>query len=127
MLCESVLAQPAHAESLEHWASEVGASTRTISRLFKQELGVSFSQWRQQALLARAIPLLNQGARCRMSRASSATRARARFRRCSAAFGESPRAFMLRGFEHRGTEDRVPAADDDEDDTDGRGALDTIG
>ena len=52
-LCESVLAHPAHAESLEHWASEVGASTRTISRLFKQELGVSFSQWRQQALLAR--------------------------------------------------------------------------
>lgn len=128
MLCESVLAQPAHAESLEHWASEVGASTRTISRLFKQELGVSFSQWRQQALLARAIPLLNQGrALSHVARElgyQSQSAFSAMFRR---AFGESPRAFMLRGFEHRGTEDRVPAADDDEDDTDGRGALDTIG
>ncbi len=128
MLCESVLAQPAHAESLEHWASEVGASTRTISRLFKQELGVSFSQWRQQALLARAIPLLNQGrALSHVARElgyQSQSAFSAMFRR---AFGESPRAFMLRGFEHRGTEDRVPAADDDEDNTDGRGALDTIG
>ncbi len=128
MLCESVLAQPAHAESLEHWASEVGASTRTISRLFKQELGVSFSQWRQQALLARAIPLLNQGrALSHVARElgyQSQSAFSAMFRR---AFGESPRAFMLRGFEHRGTEDRVPAADDDEDDTNGRGALDTIG
>lgn len=118
MLCESVLAQPAHAESLEHWASEVGASTRTISRLFKQELGVSFSQWRQQALLARAIPLLNQGrALSHVARElgyQSQSAFSAMFRR---AFGESPRAFMLRGFEHRGTEDRVPAADDDEDDT----------
>lgn len=92
LLCESVLAHPAHAESLEHWASEVGASTRTISRLFKQELGVSFSQWRQQALLARAIPLLNQGARCRISRANSATRARARSRPCSAAPSAKARA-----------------------------------
>ncbi|RQS73927.1 AraC family transcriptional regulator [Burkholderia sp. Bp8963] len=104
-LCEAVLAQPAHAESLEHWASEVGASTRTISRLFKQELGVSFSQWRQQALLARAIPLLNQGRPlshiARELGYQSQSAFSAMFRR---AFGESPRAFMLRGHEHRGAE-----------------------
>ncbi|MGU7775612.1 AraC family transcriptional regulator [Burkholderia sp. MR1-5-21] len=104
-LCEAVIAQPAHAESLEHWASEVGASTRTISRLFKQELGVSFSQWRQQALLARAIPLLNQGRPlshiARELGYQSQSAFSAMFRR---AFGESPRAFMLRGHEHRGAE-----------------------
>ncbi|WP_241022046.1 helix-turn-helix transcriptional regulator [Burkholderia sp. Ac-20353] len=104
-LCEAVLAQPAHAESLEHWAGEVGASTRTISRLFKQELGVSFSQWRQQALLARAIPLLNQGRPlshiARELGYQSQSAFSAMFRR---AFGESPRAFMLRGHEHRGAE-----------------------
>ena len=60
-LCEAVIADPAHADSLEHWARERGASTRTIARLFRRELGVSFSQWRQQAVLARAIPLLSQG------------------------------------------------------------------
>ncbi len=104
-LCEAVLAQPAHAESLEHLASEVGASTRTISRLFKQELGVSFSQWRQQALLARAIPLLNQGRPlshiARELGYQSQSAFSAMFRR---AFGKSPRAFMLRGHEHPGPE-----------------------
>ncbi|KVD98899.1 MULTISPECIES: AraC family transcriptional regulator [Burkholderia] len=122
LLCESVLAHPAHAESLEHWASEVGASTRTISRLFKQELGVSFSQWRQQALLARAIPLLNQGRPlshiARELGYQSQSAFSAMFRR---AFGESPRAFMLRGYEHRGPEGR--GADDDARDDDG--AIDT--
>ncbi|MGK8774827.1 AraC family transcriptional regulator [Burkholderia cenocepacia] len=121
-LCESVLAQPAHAESLEHWASEVGASTRTISRLFKQELGVSFSQWRQQALLARAIPLLNQGRPlshiARELGYQSQSAFSAMFRR---AFGQSPRAFMLRGYEHRGVEGLAA----DEDDTQDDDALDT--
>ncbi|MBN3816927.1 AraC family transcriptional regulator [Paraburkholderia sp. Se-20369] len=111
-LCEAMLAQPAHAESLEHWAGKIGASTRTISRLFKQELGVSFSQWRQQALLARAIPLLNQGRPlshiARELGYQSQSAFSAMFRR---AFGESPRAFMLRGHEHEAAED---LAEDDE-------------
>ncbi|KAF1029696.1 MAG: HTH-type transcriptional regulator NimR [Burkholderia plantarii] len=96
-LCEAVIAHPAQAESLDYWAASVGASTRTIARLFRQELGVSFTQWRQQALLARAIPLLNQGKP--MSHVAqelgyqSQSAFSAMFRR---AFGESPRAFMLR-------------------------------
>ncbi len=104
-LCEAVLAQPAHGESLEYWAAGVGASTRTLARLFRQELGVSFSQWRQQALLARAIPLLNQGrplsqvARELGYRSQSAFSAM--FRR---AFGASPRAFMQRGADPRAGE-----------------------
>ncbi|WGS40674.1 helix-turn-helix transcriptional regulator [Burkholderia sp. JSH-S8] len=112
-LCEAMLAQPAHAESLEHWASEIGASTRTISRLFKQELGVSFSQWRQQALLARAIPLLNQGRPlshiARELGYQSQSAFSAMFRR---AFGESPRAFMLRGHDHEAAEN--PAGGDEQ-------------
>ncbi|WP_323120732.1 AraC family transcriptional regulator [Burkholderia alba] len=105
-LCEAVLAQPAQTESLEHWAAGVGASTRTIARLFKQELGVSFSQWRQQALLARAIPLLNQGRPlshiARELGYQSQSAFSAMFRR---AFGASPRAFMLRGSEHDAGDD----------------------
>ncbi|WGS48480.1 helix-turn-helix transcriptional regulator [Paraburkholderia sp. D15] len=101
-LCEAVLADPTHGESLEQWASSVGASTRTIARLFRQELGVSFSQWRQQAILARAIPLLSQGRP--LSHVAlelgyqSQSAFSAMFRR---AFGESPRAFIERGSEHR--------------------------
>jgi AraC-like DNA-binding protein len=101
-LCEAVIADPTHGESLEQWASSVGASTRTIARLFRQELGVSFSQWRQQAILARAIPLLSQGRP--LSHVAlelgyqSQSAFSAMFRR---AFGESPRAFIERGSEHR--------------------------
>jgi len=101
-LCEAVIADPTHGESLEQWASTVGASTRTIARLFRQELGVSFSQWRQQAILARAIPLLSQGrALSHVARElgyQSQSAFSAMFRR---AFGASPRAFIERGAEHR--------------------------
>lgn len=113
-LCEAVLADPANADPLERWASTVGASTRTIARLFRQELGVSFSQWRQQAVLARAIPLLSQGRPlshvARELGYQSQSAFSAMFRR---AFGESPRAFMVRGAEHRHDE---PERDDEEDD-----------
>ncbi len=56
-LCEAVLAAPMRHASLEDWAAEAGASARTISRLFRQELGSSYAQWRQQALLAEALRL----------------------------------------------------------------------
>lgn len=56
-LCEAVLEDPARHATLEGWASEAGASPRTVARLFQQELGSSFAQWRQQALLARAVAL----------------------------------------------------------------------
>jgi AraC-like DNA-binding protein len=101
-LCEAVIADPANSDSLEQWAASVGASTRTIARLFRQELGVSFSQWRQQALLARAIPLLNQGrplAHVALELGYQSQSAfSAMFRR---AFGKSPRAFIERGPEQR--------------------------
>jgi AraC-like DNA-binding protein/quercetin dioxygenase-like cupin family protein len=101
-LCEAVLADPAATDSLERSASAVGASTRTIARLFRQELGVSFSQWRQQAVLARAIPLLSQGRPLAQVAQTlgyqSQSAFSAMFRR---QFGESPRAFIVRGAEHR--------------------------
>ncbi len=99
-LCEALLADPGNADPLEYWAASVGASTRTIARLFRQELGMSFSQWRQQAVLARAIPLLNRGrALSQIAHElgyQSQSAFSAMFRR---AFGESPRAFMMRDSE----------------------------
>jgi len=56
-LCEAMLAQPALHASLEEWAESSGASPRTVSRLFRQQLGVSFAQWRSQVLLAHALSM----------------------------------------------------------------------
>jgi AraC-like DNA-binding protein/quercetin dioxygenase-like cupin family protein len=60
-LCEAVLADPSRHATLEGWAAESAASTRTVARLFRQELGTSFGPWRQQVLLARALTLAAQG------------------------------------------------------------------
>ena len=60
-LCESVLRAPAERATLAQWAADVGASERTMARLFRDELGTSYQQWRQQAVLAHALPLLARG------------------------------------------------------------------
>jgi len=56
-LCEEVIEDPSKHGTLAAWAEDTGASARTITRLFRSELGTSFLQWRQQVLLARAVPL----------------------------------------------------------------------
>jgi AraC-like DNA-binding protein/quercetin dioxygenase-like cupin family protein len=56
-LCEAVLAAPTRHDTLGAWVRDIGASERTIARLFRDELGTSFGQWRQQVLLARALTL----------------------------------------------------------------------
>jgi len=56
-LCEAVIADPTRHEALAEWARDTGASPRTVARLFRQELGSAFTQWRQQVILARAVAL----------------------------------------------------------------------
>ena len=56
-LCEAVIDEPTRHVTLAGWARDSGASERTIARLFRDELGTSFLQWRQQVLLARALLL----------------------------------------------------------------------
>lgn len=60
-LCEAVLRSPAERATLADWATEVGASERTLARLFRDELGLSYQQWRQQAILSHALPMLARG------------------------------------------------------------------
>jgi AraC-like DNA-binding protein/mannose-6-phosphate isomerase-like protein (cupin superfamily) len=60
-LCEAVLADPSRHATLDGWAAESAASTRTVARLFREQLGTSFGPWRQQVLLARALTLAAQG------------------------------------------------------------------
>ncbi len=56
-LCEAVLADPTRHDTLAAWAHDTGASPRTVARLFRSELGSTFTQWRQQVILAKAVSL----------------------------------------------------------------------
>jgi len=56
-LCEAVLDDPTRHDTLDGWARDTGASPRTVARLFRQQLGTTFVQWRQQVLLAKALAM----------------------------------------------------------------------
>lgn len=60
-LCEAIVDDPARHGTLAGWAAEAAASERTLARLFRAELDTSFAQWRQQALMARAMTLAAAG------------------------------------------------------------------
>ena len=60
-LCEAVMQSPAQHATLAAWAAHAGASERTLARLFRDELGTSFARWRQQVVLAHAMPMLARG------------------------------------------------------------------
>jgi AraC-like DNA-binding protein/quercetin dioxygenase-like cupin family protein len=60
-LCEAVLDDPSRHRTLAGWARDAGASARTLARLFRDQLGVSFGQWRQQVFLNRALTLAERG------------------------------------------------------------------
>ena len=63
--CKKIIAQlekPAHRRAtLAELAPKVGATTRTLSRLFKEQTGLNFDQWRQHYLALQASLLLAQG------------------------------------------------------------------
>jgi AraC-like DNA-binding protein len=60
-LCEAMLREPGRHAGLDEWAAEAGYSPRTLSRLFREQLGTSFAQWRSQLLLAHALTLAARG------------------------------------------------------------------
>jgi AraC-like DNA-binding protein/mannose-6-phosphate isomerase-like protein (cupin superfamily) len=57
-VCEILSANPADDRTLAALGRQVGASDRTLSRLFKSDLGMTFPQWRTQLRLYRALVLL---------------------------------------------------------------------
>jgi AraC-like DNA-binding protein len=60
-LCQALLDAPGDTQTLGEWAQAVGASERTLARLFDKELGMSFGQWRQQVRLAHGASLIARG------------------------------------------------------------------
>lgn len=60
-VAEALLENPADERSLEDWALQVGASARTLARLFASETGLTFAEWRRQVRLLEAIDRLGKG------------------------------------------------------------------
>jgi AraC-like DNA-binding protein/quercetin dioxygenase-like cupin family protein len=60
-IARALLDNPADARGLKEWAQEVGAGTRTLSRLFPAETGMQFRAWQQQVRLLEALRLLAAG------------------------------------------------------------------
>lgn len=60
-ICEQLKAHPADSRTLEEWGRETGVSHRTLSRLFRHETGITFSEWRQQSRVLAALPMLLSG------------------------------------------------------------------
>ena len=60
-VADGVLADVTDNLSLAEWGRAVGASARTLARRFDDETGMSFAQWRTNARLAAALPMLGAG------------------------------------------------------------------
>ncbi|AHC34702.1 AraC family transcriptional regulator [Pseudomonas fluorescens] len=60
-LCTHFIRNPSDDSSLQAWADILNMSTRTLSRIFQRELGMSFGEWRKRARLALSLKLLAQG------------------------------------------------------------------
>lgn len=56
-----IQADPAIKYDLAQWGEIVGASSRTLSRLFKTETGITYNQWRKRLSLQIAISKLGNG------------------------------------------------------------------
>ena len=54
---------PSNRQTLEQICKGCGASRRTVERLFQQEAGTTFGNWRQQLRLMHALRLLAEGAK----------------------------------------------------------------
>ncbi|WP_031809527.1 AraC family transcriptional regulator [Vibrio parahaemolyticus] len=60
LIFEQLTDEPALSCSLKKWGEKIGASERTLSRLFAKEFNTSFLLWRQQIRLIYSLSLLDE-------------------------------------------------------------------
>lgn len=108
-VCEILRTNPADDRTLAALGRQVGASDRTLSRLFKADLGMTFPQWRTQLRLYHALVLLSENVpvtavahRCGWSSASAFIDV---FRRT---FGHTPGTHQPRRQSGSSTTDAAP-------------------
>ncbi|MBR0855911.1 AraC family transcriptional regulator [Bradyrhizobium liaoningense] len=61
-IARALLESPADRRGIEEWAAWAGTSSRTLSRRFRQETGLTFVDWRQRVRLMRSLEMLADGA-----------------------------------------------------------------
>lgn len=60
-VADALLAHPGELQNQTEIAQRWGVSVRTLSRLFREQTGLSFSQWRQQAKVVTSLQWLQAG------------------------------------------------------------------
>lgn len=60
-LAETLMGDPALRFTIGEWGARVGASNRTLTRLFQRETGMSFGRWRHQLHIGLALQRLGCG------------------------------------------------------------------
>ena len=60
-IMSSFLDSPTNNQSIEQWADFVHSTPRTLARLFKKEVNMTFTEWRMRVRLFYAIEKLYQG------------------------------------------------------------------
>ncbi|WP_407713767.1 AraC family transcriptional regulator [Comamonas testosteroni] len=60
-ICEHINSSPHDTTTLEQWAVQLNVSSKTIGRMFAQETGMTFRQWRLQARMMYGLELLAVG------------------------------------------------------------------
>lgn len=102
-VADALVADPADGRPIEEWASVTGASARTLARIFREQTGLSFGQWRQRRRLLTALERLAAGEAVTVLALdlgySSPSAFAAMFRR---ALGHPPSRFLSRHREERG-------------------------
>lgn len=95
-LCRALLASPSLDVDIDTMARKADMSRRSFTRLFREQTGMSFSHWRQQACLLAAVARLGRGqpvTRVAMELGySSASAFTAAFRRT---LGASPSHYLM--------------------------------
>jgi AraC-like DNA-binding protein len=57
---QALSVNPSDNRTLEEWGRTVGSTSRTLSRLFRSDTGMSFRQWRQQIRILEALKYLGR-------------------------------------------------------------------
>lgn len=60
-LANELMEDPGSPKTLSDWSTHVGASERTLARIFIKETGMTFGHWRQQVRLLDALARLARG------------------------------------------------------------------
>lgn len=60
-ICETLYLAPADQRSMADWGSQLGASSRTLTRHFQEDVGLTFREWKRRMRLVKSLELLGAG------------------------------------------------------------------